>query len=248
MAQEEPDHLSRMQTLWTLVCQAHQGPEEPGRQARAALLERYGGAVRRYLLGALRNADEADELAQEFALKFLRGEFRNADPERGRFRSFLKTALVRLVIDFHRRRKLQPLAINQHTPEPVAHEESPFDDDAVFLQSWRNELLARGWAGLEKIEQDQGQPFYSVLRFRADHPQLSSAQLAEQLNCRLGKVVSAANVRQLLHRAREKFAEVLVDEVNQSLEQPTIDRLTEELVELSLLDYCRPVLERYNSA
>src|SRR5258708_2380538 len=114
-----------MQTLWTLVCKAHQGPDKDGQQARAALLERYRGAVHRYLLGALRDADAADELAQEFALKFLRGEFRNADPERGRFRSFLKTALVRLVIDFHRRRKQQPLAMNSHTPEPVAHQDSP---------------------------------------------------------------------------------------------------------------------------
>ena len=99
---EEPDRLSRMQTLWTLVCKAHQGTDESGREARTALLERYGGAVRRYLLGAVRDADAADDLAQEFAVKFLRGDFRNADPEQGRFRSFLKTALFRLVVDFQR--------------------------------------------------------------------------------------------------------------------------------------------------
>jgi RNA polymerase sigma-70 factor (ECF subfamily) len=241
---EEPEHLSRLQTLWTLVCQAHQGPEAQGREARAALLDRYGGAARRYLLGALRDGDAADELAQEFALKFLRGEFRNANPERGRFRNFLKTVLVRLVIDFHRRRKRQPLGMNSQVPEPVAPDDPPFDSDAVFLQSWRNELLARGWAALERFEKSAGQVFYTVLRFRADHPDFSSAQMAERLSAELGKQFSAANVRQLLHRSREKFAELLLDEVSETLEQQT--SLTEELIELSLLDYCRPALERRN--
>lgn len=246
MPGEEPEHLSRMQTLWTLVCQAHQGQEADGRQARAMLLDRYGGAVRRYLLGALRDAEAADELTQEFAVKFLRGDFRSADPEHGRFRSFLKTALVHLVIDFHRRRRQLPLGMNSQTPEPVAPDGSPFDSDALFLQNWRNELLARGWAALELFEKGETQPFYTVLRFRADHPDLSSAQMAENLSTKLGKAVSAANVRQLLHRSREKFAELLLDEVSQSLEQPTTDRLTEELVELSLLEYCRSALERRN--
>jgi RNA polymerase sigma factor (sigma-70 family) len=244
---EDPDRLSRMQTLWTLVCKAHQGPEENGRDARAELLDRYGGAVRRYLLGAVHDADAADELAQEFALKFLRGDFRNADPEQGRFRSFLKTALFRLVVDFQRRRKQQPLPMNSRTPEPAANENSPRDSEAIFLQSWRSELLSRAWAALEDLDPTERQPLYTILRFRADHPEMSSAQMSEQLSVRLGRQISAANVRQLLHRSRERFAELLLDEVKQSLEQSSLERVTEELVDLSLLEYCRPALERANA-
>jgi RNA polymerase sigma-70 factor (ECF subfamily) len=244
---EDPDRLSRMQTMWTLVCQAHQGPDEDGQAARAALLDRYGGAVRRYLLGAVRDPDAADELAQDFAVKFLRGDFRNADPEQGRFRSFLKSALFRLVVDYQRRRRHQPLPMNSNTPEPAANDKSPFDSDAVFLQSWRCELLARGWAALQKAEQVEGHRLYTILRFRADHPQMSSAQMSEQLTIDLGKPISAANVRQLLHRSREKFAQLLLDEVKQTLEQPTTERVAEELVDLSLLEYCRPALDRLES-
>ncbi len=234
-----------MQTLWTLVCKAHQGTDEDGRAAREALLERYGGAVNRYLLGAVRDADAADDLAQEFAVKFLRGDFRNADPEQGRFRSFLKTALFRLVVDYQRRRKQQHLPMNSCTPEPEVNDSPPFDSDAAFLQSWRNELLARAWAALEQIEQTDGQPFYTVLRFRAEHANLSSAQMSEQLSTQLGRPISAANVRQMLHRSRDRFAELLLEEVGQSLEKPTTEQITEELIDLSLLDYCRPALERF---
>ena len=42
--------LSRIDTLWTVVCQA-KDPDGAVRAAQQRLLERYGGAVRRYLLG-----------------------------------------------------------------------------------------------------------------------------------------------------------------------------------------------------
>jgi hypothetical protein len=36
----------------------------------------------------------------------------------------------------------------------------------------------------------------------------------------------------------------LLDEVRHSLENPEADHLEEELIELGLLEYCRPALER----
>jgi hypothetical protein len=56
--------------------------------------------------------------------------------------------------------------------------------------------------------------------------------------------VSEAGVRQTLHRAREKFADLLLEEVARELDDPTPERLEEELSELSLLDQCRAALER----
>ena len=64
--------LSQIQTLWTLVRHAHQVPEGSP-TAQKELLDRYGGAVERYLLGALRDPDAADEVFQEFAIRLLKG-------------------------------------------------------------------------------------------------------------------------------------------------------------------------------
>jgi RNA polymerase sigma factor (sigma-70 family) len=213
------------------------------RAARQCLLERYGGAVHRYLLGALRDADAADELAQEFALRFLRGDFRRANPDRGRFRDFVKTAVFRLVVHHQRRRHKQPLALRSGMPEPAA---GPVPDasEEAFVRSWRDELLARAWTALQQVEGQTGQPCYTVLRFRADHPDLSSAQIAQELGRQLGKSLSTVAVRQLLHRAREKFGDLLLDEILQSLAQPTAQQLEQELIDLNLLDYCKPALCR----
>ena len=41
-----------------------------------------------------------------------------------------------------------------------------------------------------------------------------------------------------------EFAELLLDEVTHALDNPTSEELERELADLSLLDYCRPALER----
>src|SRR5712692_6717247 len=150
MDQEELNqHLSRISTLWTLVFQAHQGPADAVARAQRELLERYSGAAYRYLLGAVRDADVASELCQEFALRFVRGDFRRANPERGRFRDYLKTALIHLVTDYHKERRAAPRLLSPDEPEPAAPAES-LGSEADFLQSWREELLEGTWKALAK--------------------------------------------------------------------------------------------------
>jgi RNA polymerase sigma-70 factor (ECF subfamily) len=246
MATEDPSQpLNRISTLWTVVCRAHEGTAGSAAAAQQVLLQRYSGAVYRYLLGALRDRDAAEDLAQEFALRFLQGKFRGVDPEHGRFRDFVKGVLCHLVADYHRRRP-PPLPLADAGREPAAPAEPPADPDHGFVDSWREELLARVWEALKRIQDQTGQPFYAVLRFRADHPELRSAQMAEQLGAQLGKPITAPAVRQTLHRARDKFADLLLEEVAQTLREPTADALEQELLDLGLLEYCRPALDRYS--
>jgi DNA-directed RNA polymerase specialized sigma24 family protein len=69
------EHLSRIATVWSELARAH-GPREEAAAAQQALLQRYCGAIYRYLVGAVRDPDAAAELCQEFALRFLRGDFK----------------------------------------------------------------------------------------------------------------------------------------------------------------------------
>jgi RNA polymerase sigma-70 factor (ECF subfamily) len=227
-----------------MIFQAHQGTASAELVAQRLLMQRYCGAVYRYLLGIARDPDVADDLAQEFAIRFLRGDFHRADPERGRFRDFLKMALRHLVVDHHRRKRAQPghMAVDDVSPDVLA--EPPAEPDDRFLETWKEELLARAWEGLAEIERQTGQPYHTVLRCRAEQQELRSAQMAEQLSARLGKPLTAVGVRQTLHRARDQFADLLLDEVTRSLPQPTREALEEELIELNLLEYCRPALAR----
>jgi RNA polymerase sigma-70 factor (ECF subfamily) len=233
------ERLSQIGTLWTQMFQATAADSDEGGPPRELVL-RYYGAVYRYLLGAVRDEDTALDLAQEFARRFLRGDFRNADPARGRFRDFLKASLRNLVNDhWKRQQKVKQRAAPEEIAEPAA---ATAEDD--FETSFRDDLLARTWEALATSERETGRPFCTVLLCKTRQPDLDTAGLVAVLEPQLGKHFSEAAMRQTLHRARVLFSDLLLDEVGRSAGTSDLDRLAEELVALNLLEYCRSALER----
>jgi RNA polymerase sigma-70 factor (ECF subfamily) len=241
---ESNRHLSRISTLWSLVSRAHHDAGEEVGAAQRELLERYGGAIRRYLLGALRDEDAVADLFQDFAYRFLHGDLRHADPARGRFRDYVKGVLFHLVADYHTKRRRLPRQLKPEHPDPAVTCEPDAEQEQAFRTSWRDELLDRAWAALSAADQANGQCFYTVLRFRADHPQLRSHEMAEQLGRVLGKQPTPSGVRKSLERARDRFADLLLDAIAQTLSDPTPEQLEEELIDLNLMEHCRSALER----
>jgi RNA polymerase sigma factor (sigma-70 family) len=233
------ERLSKISTVWSLIFQAHAGKMDEAAAAQNVLMQRYGGAIFRYLLGALRDADAAADLSQEFALRFVRGDFRRANPERGRFRDYVRVSLSRLVSEYHRSRKRRPILLSPDAPEPAVEDSIP-EGDQVFLSSWREELLQQTWQALS-----QANPaYYAVLLYHIDNPEESSSEMAEQLTIRLGRAVNAVWVRKNLQRAHQKFADLLLDEVTRSLGRNEWQPIKDELAVLDLLKYCRTALDR----
>jgi RNA polymerase sigma-70 factor (ECF subfamily) len=234
------ERLSRISTIWTVLQQAHQGTPDAAAAAQQVLIQRYGGAVRRYLLAALHDSHAADDLTQEFGLRLVRGDFHKVHPQRGRFRDYVKTVLFHLVSHYRKRRQPRMQSLPPDSPELVNLAAPRHDLDRAFQESWREELMARAWEALAETQPN----WYAVLRLRATHPDWQSPQLAAQLTRQLGKPFTAEGFRQSLHRARDRFAELLLDEVGRSLERPTIEQVEQELRELNLLSYCQTALAR----
>lgn len=236
---DDPQRLSRIETLATMIRQAHVDIPEIRTSAQAQMLERYSSAVHRYLVGATHDEGLADELFQEFAVRFLRGDFRHFQPERGRFRQYLKSSLSRLVSEYRTRR--QPLPTTPLDADLVQRPEA----EVEFQGAWRSELFAGAWTRLQEYELSSGQPDFTVLHYRMQHPELRSQQLAAALAPTLGPHVDVNWMRKRLHHARNKFADALLEQVAQSLTEPSQAALAEELAELELLEFCRTALERW---
>jgi RNA polymerase sigma factor (sigma-70 family) len=242
--QEIEQHLSQIATQWTMLYQAHKGRQDEAMAARSLLMQRYCGAVFRYLMRAVRDVSVAEDLTQEFALRFIQGRFGQADPDQGRFRNYVKGALFRLVQDHYREVGRAPKAVQLDQDAPVEASDENEAAEQAFRDSWRQELLSRAWKGLAGVEAETGQPYHEVMRLRVDQPDLSSADIAEHLARKLGRPFTAAGVRQLVHRGRERFAEVLLDDIRETMEGAPMDRVMEELAELNLLKYCKDILDR----
>lgn len=84
-------------TRWSIVIRAGLDTED-GRAALASLCEAYVGPLNEFLRRCGYGADRAAEFTQSFFLKLIDHNFvRSADQSKGRFRTFLLTALRRSV-------------------------------------------------------------------------------------------------------------------------------------------------------
>lgn len=239
---ESPSRLSRIETLWSVVQRAHGDDSDDQLPAQQELLDLYGSAIKRYLLAATRNEDVADELFQQFAVKFVNGEFKSADPDRGRFRSFVKTVLARMIALHYRKQKTRRERTWGEHAESAAEVDRP-SDDRTFIISWREDLLAQTWRRLADHESQTKVRYNTVLRMRVADPGLGGREFARNVSEALGKPMEPGAVRVMVHRAREKFANLLTMTVSESLGSRRRDIVESELIELGLIDYCREALD-----
>jgi len=243
--EEQNAHLSQITTVWKDLAQAHGGAAPAISAAQQRLLRRYAPAVKSYLLAAARDHDAADELFQEFALRLLRGAFKHVHPGRGRFRDYLKAALCHLVVDHQRHRRGNHRPLPEEVPDPHPPQPPCDEADRTFLTAWRNELMQTALQALHDFERRSGQPLFLVLDCRLEYPEMPAAEMAGRLAARLGRPLTAEWVHKRLHLARQKLADLLVEEAARTLADPSEEDLAEELSDLELLDRCQAALGRW---
>lgn len=197
---------------------------------------RYATAIRRYLASLIKNSTDADDVCQDFLLNALTNGFAHASPDRGRFRKYLKTA-VRNAALMHFRK-----ARRSSAPGQLSHEaelllvEKHAGADAQWLGDWGGCVLERAWSELHAHQRrTPGNTFHTALRLWVDFPDDDSKQLAVRASDSLGRSLQPDNFRKQLSRARRMFAELLIAEVTQTLENPSAKSIRGELQELGLI-------------
>jgi RNA polymerase sigma-70 factor (ECF subfamily) len=225
-----PARLDRISTHWSRL-------NDP---AHFAL--RYAPAVRSYLRAILRRAEDVDEVTHDFLLRVVQRGFRHADPDRGRFRDYLKTCLRHAALNHLRRaprggHHMEALAAVLAGPDTLRQA------DELWLAEWRTCLLDRAWHALDCHERRTRDNYdHTALRLAADYPDDDSTMLATRAAARLGRPLRADAFRKQVSRARRRFAELLVREIAKTLRDATPEQIEEELADLGLMDHVRPFL------
>jgi len=212
-------------THWSLVLAA--GEQRPSADARAALTtlcETYWYPLYAFLRGRGHRPADAEDLTQAFfALVFEKQLIRQADPARGRFRSFLLKSLQHFAANVHERETaakrgggVPALSLEFERAEGRFQVEPASDEtpEQTFDRRWALTLLDRVLSRLEAgaAQRNKGDQLQALKPYlMSDEPQRSYAETARALG------MSEAAVKVAVHRLRRKFRDTVRDEIAQTV-------------------------------
>jgi RNA polymerase sigma factor (sigma-70 family) len=212
-------------TRWTLVIAAADPQRKEARSALVSLCEGYWYPLYAYVRRRGYRADQAQDLTQEFFIRVLEGRYLDrADPEKGRFRSFLLTSLKFFVADEQDRQRAQkrgggallPLEISsgedRYQREP-AHDETP---ERIFERRWALSVLDRVVERLRDEFVQHGRPehFERLKMFLLGKSDAPYAALAREMNTSEGALKVA------IHRLRKRYRELFRQEIADTVADP----------------------------
>jgi RNA polymerase sigma-70 factor (ECF subfamily) len=232
---DEPDGVSAeaanrrrfTTTKWSQVLAAGQADAGGSREALSRLCESYWYPLYAYVRRWGYDADQAQDLTQEFFARLLEKHYlRAADPARGRFRSFLLASLKHFLANERDRAgavkrggrmTVVPLEIEnaegRYSLEPPDGE----TPERVYERRWALTLLERTLARLSREFEAAGK--------RAQFARLEGYLTGEQETLPYAKLalelgMSEGAIKVAVHRLRRRFGALLREEVGETVSMP----------------------------
>ncbi len=240
-ARNAPESSGRFHTTrWSLILSSLDGRSDDAkaREALAQLCRIYWRPIFAFVCRKGHSEQDAQDLTQDFFLMVLKGNFlERADPERGRFRSLLRTALQNFLHDAHAKAQAGKRGGDQQfvswdewmaeapsrlTIPPAALESWPAE--RIFDVRWAATLAERALRRLqEECESRDRRRVFDALSssLTAEREEVSYDALARELGA------GTAEIKSVLHRLRQRYRQLLREAVAETVEKP--EEVEEEL-------------------
>ena len=229
--QENVDGAFRT-THWSLVLRAGSGAEPGSAEALEALCRAYWFPLYAYARREGNGPEEAQDLTQEFFSQLLEKNFLEAaDPNRGRFRSFLLASFKHMMANERRdaarlKRGGDAVTFSLETMNPEeryggepAHALTP---DLLFERQWAEAVLERT---LDRLEADYANHALGFAELKVFLVGPKGAAPYAQVAARLG--VSEGALKLVVYRMRRRYADIFRDEIAQTVGDP--DEVPDEI-------------------
>jgi RNA polymerase sigma factor (sigma-70 family) len=206
-------------THWTLIVRA-QSSENEKKLALDEIAANYRVPLVRYARARGLSTDRSEDLVQSLFLRLLSNDFvARLNPDRGHLRGFLKKALDHELLHAVERERAQRRGGGNETrslDEIEMHEEpsgGPRPDE-VYERAWALTVAARALAALrEEATRGPLRDWWPVVeRFLSEDTPMSYQEAAALAR------ITVAQFKVGLHRARRRFAELLVEEVETTVD------------------------------
>jgi RNA polymerase sigma factor (sigma-70 family) len=214
-------------TRWSLVLAAGGNDSEVSRSALGRLLETYWYPLYAFARRKGNASEDACDLTQGFLMGLLeRNLFSTADPQKGRFRTYLLTAFERFRLDElkHEKREKRgggrPVLSLSSAGAEERYRLEPADTltaEQIFERRWAMTLLEEA---MRRLEEEAAAAGRDAL-FAAVKPILSGEDASSpyaELASRLGMKEGA--LKTTVHRMRRRFGALLRAEIAQTTVDP----------------------------
>ncbi|MEZ6059217.1 MAG: sigma-70 family RNA polymerase sigma factor [Planctomycetaceae bacterium] len=225
---DNPAAGARFQTTqWTVVLAAGRAGQGDSQEALAELCRTYWYPVYAYIRRRIGDIHESQDLTQAFFEQLLeKATISSADPERGRFRSFLLTACKRFLINEWQKARAEkrgggqrPLSLDFDSAESrysiVAVDN--VTPERLFERQWAMTLLSQVLGTLkdEYAARGKSEHFEALKTFLSGRRSTDAyAAAAESLGLSDGAVKVAA------HRMRQRYRELIRSRIADTVEDP----------------------------
>jgi RNA polymerase sigma-70 factor (ECF subfamily) len=214
-------------TRWTLIVAAADGQSPAASRALEELCHAYWYPVYAFIRRFGNSPEDAEDLTQSFFAYFLeRRNFADADPTRGRFRSFLLASVKRFLSDQADRRSaakrggtiagLDLEEAEKQYARAFADHETP---ERLYEMAWASTLMLRVNDNLRTALQREGRgdQFDQLRRFLPGSDQdISYSDAAGQLR------MSEGALKVAVHRLRRRYREMFRIEIAQVVSDPAL--------------------------
>jgi RNA polymerase sigma-70 factor (ECF subfamily) len=214
-------------THWTVVLAAGQSPSPEADAALETLCQVYWYPLYSYVRRQGNSPHDAQDLTQGFFAHFLdKNYFRLADPQKGKFRSFLLVALKRfLVNEFEQSNATKRGGGRVHIELDEAAAEELYrldvcaesDLDKLFDRSWAFTVLEQAQSRLkqEYAREGKAERFAHLAQFLPGaQAEATYSQVAERLG------VAEGTIKSDMHRLRQRFGQLLRAEIVHTVSDP----------------------------
>jgi len=219
-------------TQWSMVLAAGDSAAAGSYEALNDLCSQYWYPVYAFARRRGASVEDAQDQVQGFFSHLLeRGTLKGADPERGRFRSFLLGAFKLYLSDERNRAAAQkrgggssalPLDLEGAEDRYRLEAEPAEAPDRLFARRWALELLAHARRRLEEeIAAGRNPERRRLAAFLTDPDGAPYREVAAELG------MSEAAVKVAVHRLRQRYGAILREEVARTVEDP--ERVDDEL-------------------
>ncbi len=213
-------------TRWSLVREAgHPGAPE-GAAALAALCEAYWFPVYAYIRRTGKSGEDARDLTQAFFARMIeKNDVSDADPARGRFRTFLLTSVRHFLANQHDAATAQkrgggathlPIEVQdserRYAYEPADHQ----TPELVFERRWALAALDAAMARVaQRYADGDRRRIFDELR-----PCMTGAEPPSYAAMATRLATTEAALRIAMHRLRRAFRDALRDVIAETVEHP----------------------------